>query len=181
VQNTGIFTISDVFNIPQLPYDGSLSLLGNNAATSAEPGFDLLVDRNGNLEFDITDGTGNASSLISQNLATINTGNGSLPELSTGTWYQIVIVGNGPGEPLTYYLTPMSATAVQQYQTASSLAAIGMAVATGPNQNLQIGNVNDGFTLNGNPTLNFKDVALFNQALSPAAVDQLFLDEQSGG
>ena len=96
--------------------------------------------------------------------------------MSTGDWYQIVIVGSGPGTPLQYYLTPMTATEVQQYQTSTAMTAIATPTPTGSTQNLQIANVSDGFTT-GTPTLNFKDLAIFNQALTPTEVNELFLDE----
>ncbi len=176
VQNTETFTISDVFNIPSVPTNGSLQLVGNNSDTSARPGFYLAVDGNGNLDFNITDGLGTGASLLDQDLATYSGTNNSLPQLSTGVWYQIVIVGNGPGTPLQYYLTPMTAAEVQQYQSSKSMAPIGAPTATGATQNLQIANVSDAATP-GTPTVNFKDLAIFNQALTPPQVEQLFLDE----
>ncbi len=176
VQNTETFTISDVFNVPSVPTDGDLELVGNNNNTSALPGFYLAVDAGGNLNFNITDGTGNQASLVDQNLGTFSNTNNSLPQLNTGDWYQIVIVGNGPGTPLQYYLTPMTAAEVQQYQTSQSMTAIATPTATGSTQNLQIGNVGDGFTPVYPSTLNFKDLAIFNQALTPTEVGQLFLD-----
>ena len=69
----------------------------------------------------------------------------------------------------------MTATEVQQYQTSTSMTPIATPTATGSTQNLQIANVSDGFTT-GTPTLNFKDLAIFNQALTPTEVQQLFLD-----
>ncbi len=176
VQNTETFTISDVFNVPSVPTDGSLELIGNNNNTSALPGFYLGVNSSGDLNFNITDGTGDQTSLVDQTLATYSYSNNSLPQLSTGGWYQIVIVGNGPGTPLQYYLTPMTATQVQQYQTSQSMTAIATPTATGATQNLQIANVGDS-SATGPPTVNFKDLAIFNQALTPAQVSQLFLDE----
>jgi hypothetical protein len=179
VQNSETFTISDVFNVPSVPSRGDLVLAGNNSDTSALAGFDLTVDSSGNLDFNITDGTGDAVSLIDQDLATFASGNSSLPQLSTGGWYQIVIVGNGPGTPLQYYLTPMTATDVQQYQTSQSMIPAAAPAATGSTQNLQIGNVGNSSVATGPATLNFKDLAIFNQALTPDEVEQLFLDEAS--
>ena len=174
VQNTGTFTISDVFSIPSLPYAGSLELMGNDSNTTALPGFALAIDATDNLRFNVTDGAGN--SLVNQNLATYLSGVASLPQLSTGSWYQVVIVGNGPGTPLQYYLTPMTATEVQQYQTSAALAPIGTPTATGSTQDLQIGYAGNASTSTA-PTVNFKDLAIFNQALTPAQVEQLFLDD----
>ena len=153
VQNTEAFTISDVFNVPTVPNDGNLVLIGNNSGTSAKAGFDLKVDSSGNLDFEITDGTGSGKSLINQDLATYASGNSSLPQLSTGGWYQIVIVGNGPGTPLQYYLTPMTTTQVQQYQTSTAMTPIAMPTATGSTQNLQLANVGNASTASGVPTL----------------------------
>ena len=144
VQNTEIFTISDIFNVPSVPYDGELQLVGNNSDTSAKPGFNLAIDSSGNLDMNITDGIGTGRSLIDQALATYSSGNSSLPPLSTGGWYQIVVVGNGPGTPLQYYLTPMTATQVQQYQTSATMA--GIATPTSSTQNLQIANASNGVT-----------------------------------
>ena len=93
VQNTGTFTISDVFNIPSVPSNGALELMGNDSSTTSLPGFALTVDSTANLRFNITDGAGN--SLVNQNLATYASGSTSLPQLSTGSWYQVVIVGSG--------------------------------------------------------------------------------------
>ena len=70
VQNTETFTISDVFNVPSVPTNGDLELVGNNSDTSSLPGFYLAVDSSGNLDFNITDGTGSGTSLIDQDLAT---------------------------------------------------------------------------------------------------------------
>ena len=176
VQNTETFTVSEVFNVPSIPTNGSLELVGNNSDTSSLPGFYLAVDSGGNLDFNISDGTGSGTSLIDQDLATYSS-NSSLPQLSTGDWYQIVIVGNGAGTPLQYYLTPMTATEVQQYQTSKAMTPIATPTATGSTQNLQIANVSHDLTPTGTPALNFKDLAIFNQALTPAEVTQLFLDE----
>ena len=70
----------------------------------------------------------------------------------------------------------MTATEIQQYQTSTPLTPIASPTATGSTQNLQIGYVADGFT-SATPTVNFKDLAIFNQALTPAQVEQLFLDD----
>jgi hypothetical protein len=177
VQNSETFTISDVFNVPAVPTSGGLELVGNNSNTSALPGFDLSVGTGGDLDFNITDGTGTGASLIDQKLATFAAGNSSVPQLSTGSWYQIVIVGNGAGSALQYYLTSMTATAVAQYQTSATMTPIAAPTATAATQNLQIANVLNCQTGTATPTLNFKDLAIFNQALTPAEVQQLFLDE----
>ena len=50
VQNSETFTISDVFNVPSVPTNGDLVLVGNNSNSSALPGFDLSVDSGGDLE-----------------------------------------------------------------------------------------------------------------------------------
>ena len=176
VQNTETFTISDVFNVPSIPSGGDLLLVGNNSNATSEPGFELMVDSSGNLNFNITDGIGAGTSLINQTLATYSSGNNSLPQLSTGGWYQIVIVGNGPSTPLQYYLTPMTATQVQQYQTSATMTPIASPTAIGLTPNLQIANVSGGVTT-GAPTVNFKDLAIFNQALSAVQVQQLFAYE----
>ena len=107
------------------------------------------------------------TSLINQNLATFSAGNNSLPQLSTGGWYQIVIVGNGPGTPLQYYLTPMTATAGPAVSDVgdddSDRHAHGDRFDAEPANRQRQRRRHAADT----PTLNFKDLAIFNQALTP--------------
>ncbi|MEX0641577.1 MAG: LamG-like jellyroll fold domain-containing protein [Pirellulales bacterium] len=159
VQNTGVFTIS-TFVKPGQTFGASMMLLDNTAGTVANNGFSLLINPDGSLGLYI----------VGQN-STLLVNNTSAPGLlSADVWYHVAVVGNGPGQPLKYYVTPVSGSTVTPFTMGP-----GMIAPSGPSpsvNNLYIG-------ASANPYRNvfngqMVDQAIYNRALSTAEIQILF-------
>ncbi len=161
VQNTGVFTLSTFIKADAFQ-GASMALFDTAQTTSAFPGFSLLLTPNGGLTMLIV---GPSSTLrLSQN---------SAPGLVTqGVWYHVAVVGRGPGNPITFYLTPVTAATVVGSTSGQVIAGENGNYATDANHNLTIGSLaNTGqASFNGQMV----DQAIYNRALSQSEIQQLF-------
>lgn len=161
VQNTGVFTLS-AFIKPGPGFGIYMALFDTVQGTATNSGFSLALMPNGQLGMSTSGPNGNVRI------------NGSSPAglINRDQWYHIAVVGNGPGQPLTFYVTPVSAQSIAAYQST--------AVMTGPNGDypsqanlpLRIG------ALTGSGQAAYQggmvDQAIFNRALTAAEIQQLF-------
>ncbi len=160
VQDTGVFRLSAFVKLAP-GASGYEALFNTNDGTSANSGFSFEVDANGSVQLSITDSNGNIRFLEN-----------SQPGLVTsGSWYQVAVVGNGAGNPVTFYITSASATSVVAYTSANSIALGNGDYATQAGQDLVIGaSISDRDIFKGQMV----DQAIYNRALSAAEIQQLF-------
>ena len=160
VQDTGVFTLSAFVKLAP-GASGYEALFNTDDGTSAQSGFSFEVDANGSVQLSITDSNGNIRFLEN-----------SQPGLVTsGSWYQVAVVGNGAGNPVTFYITSVSATSVVAYTSTSSIALDNGDYATQAGQDLVIGaSISDRDIFKGQMV----DQAIYNRALSAAEIQQLF-------
>lgn len=161
IQNTGVFTLS-LFVKTSTFVNGNVALFDNTEATASNAGFSLLLSSTGSLTMFISAGNG-TTRLVE------NTPAGLVP---LGAWCQIVVVGNGPGKPLTYYVTPAGDHTVNPYNFGHAIAGANGNYQSDAAHDLTIGATsNRGYaSFNGQMV----DQAIYNRALTPQEVQQLF-------
>lgn len=167
VQNTGRFTLSTFVRIKSVQ-GGYVPLFDTAEATIALPGFSLLVNADGTVRMVISaaDGT------------TRFAGSAAEARVALDSWYHIAATGSGPGEPIKYYITPITADAVAHYQSSQFV--------TGPDGNYPTDSNHD-LTIGGRARLGDKpfsgwmvDTAIFDRALSEAEIQHLFEHTRNG-
>jgi hypothetical protein len=160
VQNTGVFTLSTFVKLDSV-LSSQATLFDTNSGSSNSPGFSLAITNTGALKLQIT-GTGGLTRYTQTTVAGLITG---------ANWYHVAVVGTGVGQPVRYYVTPATASAVSSFAMSTITGADGN-YATGQDQNLSIGarTGTSGEPVNGRMV----DQAVYNRALSPAEIQQLF-------
>jgi sialidase-1 len=163
VQNTGVFTFSTFVKLGAST-GGYMTIFDTNDASTANPGFSLFVQQNGVLFLSVTGGT--ADTVRFQESAP---GGAMTP----GQWYHIAVVGNGPGNPVQFYVTPASDTNVTSYSSTSVLAGDNGAYTTDLFHELFIAGRSNGGGAPFNGGLVNEEI--FDQALTPSQIQQLLL------
>ena len=159
VQDTGVFTLSAFVKTD--PGSSSYAIFDTNDATAANTGFSFEINPNGSVSLWISDSNGNLrfAGSTAQGL------------VMPGGWYQVAVVGNGAGNPVTFYVTAASATTVAAYTSSASISGDNGDYATLAGQNLVVGaSITDRYNFQGQMV----DQAIYNRALSAAEIQQLF-------
>ena len=136
-------------------------LFNTNDGSTNEAGFSFLVAPNGSVQLSITDSHARTRFLEDSPAGLV----------SVGSWYQLAVVGNGVGNPVTFYVTPVSASTVAAYDSASSIAVSDGDYPTVAGQDLVIGATHgDNYIFSGQMV----DQVIYNRALTAAEIQQLF-------
>ncbi|MBI3838328.1 MAG: exo-alpha-sialidase, partial [Planctomycetia bacterium] len=168
VQNTGVFTISTFVSVGA-ETGGYMTLFDTSEALNSNPGFTLLRRQDGSLALAISGGTNGPVRF---------TGSAPGVAITNGQWFHVAAVGSGPGNPVVFYVTPVSAGSVMAY-SADTLTGANGAYPTDAAHDLFIGGRSG--TLNGLSGASpfnggMVNEAIFNRALTPAQIQQLFLN-----
>lgn len=159
VQDTGEFTLSTFVKIDQ--YTGTLMTLFDNInSTTTNPGFSLALQSDGSVRMMIVGADGNVRFNQSSQSGLI----------ASKAWYHLAVVGHGPGQPVTYYITPVQSSAVSSYASGEISGENGE-FPTDPTQNLTIGSRMNYLTAFRGQMV---DQAIYNRALSNSEIQQLF-------
>jgi sialidase-1 len=162
VQNTGVFTISAFIKPGFNPGGAYMSLFDTAENSTGNPGFSLTLGNNGNLQMSIS-GTDGLVRL-----------NASSPDglIKQGKWYHIVVVGQGAGAPVRFYVTDAAQSLVVGYISSTGMMGPDGNYATDAAHDLNIGaRANTGAAaFNGQMV----DEAIYNRALTAAEIQQLF-------
>jgi hypothetical protein len=166
VQNTGVFTLSTFVNIGAAT-GGYMTIFDTSEASNAKAGFSLFVQQNGLAYLTVTGGTAETIRF-----------NASAPSgaMTPGQWYHLAVVGNGPGNPVKFYVTPVSASNVTSFNSTSSLTGDNGTYATDLRHMLFVGGRSN-TQFSGAAPFNggLVNETIFNQALTQAQIQQLFL------
>ncbi len=161
VQDTGMFTLSTFAKLG--PSLGTyMALFDTNESALAHAGFSLVVLSNGAVNLLITEPDG-----------TVRFNQASPPgTVSPGTWYHIAVVGNGAGNPITFYITHVTNSSVVPYVSSAPIAGPDGNYPTDAAHDLAIGDlaVSRYAAFNGQMV----DQAIYDRALSPAEIQQLY-------
>ena len=159
VQSTGNFTLSTFVKIDRFT-GTSMALFDNINGNPSLNGFSLSVQSNGSVQLVVAGAPGTARF------------NNSTPAgtMVTNAWYHVAVVGNGPDQPVTFFVTPVNADTVKSYQSSAITGSNGT-FATSGGQNLTIGGrFGGGAAFAGSMV----DQAIYNRALSTAEIQQLY-------
>jgi hypothetical protein len=166
VQNTGVFTMSTFVNVGAAT-GGYMTIFDTSEGSHALPGFSLFLDQNGLPFLTVTGGTPESVRFFE-----------SAPEaaaITPSTWYHIAVVGTGPGNPIQFYVTPVSASAVTEFNSTSTLAGNNGTYPTDLNHELFIGSRSNKQTPGGSPfNGGMVNETIYDTALTPAQIQQLF-------
>ena len=139
-----------------------MALFDTAQTTSANSGFSLLLTPNGGLTM-----------LIVGTPGTIRLSQNSLPNLvHTGDWYHVAVVGRGPGNPITFYVTAVSAASVVGRSSGQVITGDNGNYATDANHSLSIGSL--AHTGQASFHGQMVDQAIYNRALSQTEIQRLF-------
>jgi hypothetical protein len=161
VQDTGVFTMTAFVKMGS-GFGGNMTIFDTADVTTLNPGFTFQITPTGAPQLLVYGPNGNVR--FSQ------TGPAGL--LSPNLWYQIAVVGNGSGQTVTYYVTPVTASTVSAYTTNLTIAGANGSYPTDLSHNLSIGAI----TITGTGAFNGQmvDQAIYNRALTQAEIQQLF-------
>jgi hypothetical protein len=166
VQNTGVFTLSTFVKLGA-PTGGYMTLFDTNEGSNALPGFSLFVQQNGRLFLSVTGGT--PETVRISELASSGT-------MAVDTWYHVAVVGSGPGSPVKFYVTAVSAAQVTSFNSAGNLSGANGTYATDLRHELFIGGRSNSQAPGVAPfNGGLVNEAIFNVALTEQQVQQLFL------
>jgi hypothetical protein len=146
--------------------NGYMSLFDTSESTANNAGFSFSYfdsgRQAGSLQMQISDNTGNNRIIAATPIGLI----------APGTWYHVVVVGQGVGQPLKFYVTPVTSSTVHAYVTSQTISGPDGNYATDAIHDLSIGaQSHTGLAAyNGQ----FVDPAIFDRALTDAEVQQLF-------
>jgi len=161
IQNTGEFTISTFVKIDAYN-GGNVTLFDNIDGSSIRSGFMLMVRDSGMVELMIV-GPANSTRVI----ATSPPG-----AIATDRWYHLVVVGQGAGQPVKFYITPVSAANVATFTSPQTISGDDGNYPTATWQDVWLGSraIRHGSPLDGQMV----DQAIYNRALTEAEVQRLF-------
>jgi sialidase-1 len=162
VQDTGVFTISTFIKPGASLGSGYMALFDTSESTSNHAGFSFTLTDSGAIRMQISDNAGNTRIMASSPSGLV----------STSSWFHVVVVGHGAGQPLTFYVTPASSTVVQSYVTSKTIVGPDGNYATDADHNLSIGaQSHTGLAAYNGQIV---DQAIFSRALSEDEIQQLF-------
>ncbi len=164
VQDTGVFTLSTFVNFGA-SFAGSMTLFDTADTSTINTGFTLKVNSDGQVSLSIAGVTG-SNSVVRFNEST------ATGTIAKNTWYQIAVVGNGPGNPITFYVTPVTSSTVMAQTSSTLITGANGNYPTDAAHNLAIGSsdiLDRGFFQG-----QMVDQAIYNRALSPVEIQQLF-------
>ncbi len=166
VQETGVFTLSTFLKLGAST-GGYMTIFDTSEASSSLPGFSLFVQQDGRLFLTVTGGTAETVRFFDSAPA-----GAMAPEV----WYHVAVVGNGPGNPINFYVTPASASDVAAFNSTSVLAGANGTYPTDLNHELFVGSRSNKQASGASPfNGGLVNEAIFDQALTPAQIQQLFL------
>ncbi|HTM56076.1 MAG TPA: dockerin type I domain-containing protein, partial [Pirellulales bacterium] len=129
-------------------------------------GFSLFLRQDGSVFLTVTGGTAQTVRFF----AAAPGGN-----LDPNQWYHVAVVGNGPGNPVTFYITPVGSSNVVTYTSTGVLTGDNGTYTTDSSHELYIGQRSNKST-GGSPfNGGLVNEAIFDQALTPAQIQQLFV------
>ncbi len=159
VQNTGVFTLSTYMKMDSAI--GGYAALFDTANATTNNGFTFRVLADGSVNFSIFKAD-----------ATLRINATSPPGLvQPDGWYHVAVVGNGAGNPVTFYITPVANAAVVGYVSTKTIVGANGNYPTAANQSLAIGGLASfGGAFDGQ----LIDEAIYNRSLTAAEIQQLF-------
>jgi hypothetical protein len=164
IQNTGVFTLSAFINVAA-ETGGYQTIFDTNQGVTTLPGLSFLRQTDGRLSLLVTGGTPSTVRFFE---ATSN------PPMAIGTWYHVVAVGSGPGNPVRFYVTPTSAPTVEAYPSSTLLGGADGSYTTNLQHDLIVGG-RSGVSPGAQPfNGGMVNQTIFNRALTPLEIQQLF-------
>jgi hypothetical protein len=165
VQNTGVFTLSTFVNLGTST-GNYMTIFDTSESSQNKAGFSLFVQSDGSVWLGVTGGNQETKRFYEKS---------PLPKLAPGQWYHLAVVGSGPGSPVKFYLTAVSANQVAAVNSTSNLTGANGNYATDSAHELVVGGragaVTGAAPFNGG----LVNQAIFDQALTQQQVQQLFL------
>lgn len=165
VQNTGEFTLSTFLKLGAST-GNYMTIFDTSEASQSKAGFSLFVASDGTVWLTVTGGTEATKRFYEKS---------PLPKLAADQWYHLAVVGSGPGSPVKFYLTAVSANQVTAVNSAASLAGANGTYATDSFHELVIGGRSG--AASGTAPFNggLVNQAIFDKALTTQQIQQLFL------
>ena len=162
VQDTGVFTLAAFVKVTGETGD-NMTMMDTNTASTSLPGFSLMRTTTGNVKLIITNGTAGTSRFEQEIPGTT---------LQIGQWFQVAVVGTGPGNPVKFYVTPASALNVTPITSTNVLYGANGDFGTTSSHELYLA----GRSGTGAAPFNggMVNETIFDTALSTAQIQQLF-------
>lgn len=165
IQNTGVFTLSTFVKLGDSTLNNR-TIFDTNEGSANRAGFSLMVQQNGLLFLSISGGTGNAR---------FNANAPANTALAQDQWYHVAVVGNGPGNPIKFYVTSVANGTVQVFDSTQLLVGENGTYATDFAHELSIAGRSNKSTAGAAPfNGGLVNEAIYNRALTTAEVQQLF-------
>lgn len=165
VQNTGVFTLSTFLKLGPTTLNNR-TIFDTNEGSANRAGFSLMVQQNGLLFLSISGGTGNAR---------FNANAPANTALSQDLWYHIAVVGNGPGNPVRFYVTSVASGTVTSFDSSQLLVGDDGTYTTDYAHEMFIAGRSNKSSAGAAPfNGGLVNEAIFNRALTAAEIQQLF-------
>ena len=165
VQDSGVFTLSTFIHVSWGVGSNYMVLFDTADTAIANSGFSLTVTPDGALNLTVAD-------VVGSNSAVRFSGHSPTGLITSASWYQVAAVGTGTGNPITFYVTPVTSSTVTPYLSTADFTGANGNYPTDTNHDLAIGasDVMGRGAFNGNMV----DQVIYNRALSAAEIQQLF-------
>lgn len=166
IQNTGVFTLSTFLKLGASTQNNR-TLFDTNEGSANRAGFSLMVQQNGLLFLSISGGTGNAR-------FNANAPAGSV--MVQDQWYHVAVVGNGPNNPIKFYVTNVANNTVTVFDSTQLLVGENGTYTTDFLHELFIAGRSNKSQSGAAPfNGGLVNEAIYNRALSQDEIQQLFL------
>ena len=161
IQDTGVFTLS-TFIKPGSFTGGYMALFDTDEGTSGNNGFNLGLASDGSLHLVIAEAN-STPRFVGQTAAGL---------VSANAWYHVVVVGNGPGQPVSFYVTPVAQQTVVAFASSTVIGGADGDYPTDATHDLTIGaQAAVGYAPFSGQMV---DEAIYNRALSLTEIQQLY-------
>ena len=164
VQNNGEFTLSAFINV-KANTGGFMTIFDTNEGVAGRAGFSFLRQHDGRISLLVTGGTPETIRF-----------SGPAPggAMALQTWYHVAAVGNGPGNPIKFYVTPVDDKTITEYTSTSTFGGSNGTYATDVFHDLYIGG-RSGQNPGAQPfNGGMVNQTIFDRALSPLEIQKLF-------
>ena len=166
VQNTGVFTMSAFVNVGAAT-GGYMTIFDTSEGSNSKPGFSLFLQQNGLPFLTVTGGTAETVRFFDSAPA---------GAVAPSTWYHVAVVGTGPGNPIQFYVTPVSNSTVAEFNSTTTLAGANGTYPTDLNHELFIGSRSNRQSPGAVPfNGGLVNETIYDTALTPAQIQQLFM------
>ena len=167
VQNTGVFTMSTFVNIGDAT-GGYMTIFDTSEGSISTPRLQPVLQQNRTVVLERHRRNGET--------VRFHFSAPDVAAMTPSTWYHVAVVGTGPGNPVKFYITPVSSSTVSSYASTTALAGANGTYPSDINHELFIGSRSNKQSPGTSPfNGGMVNQTIFDTALTQTQIQQMFL------